>query len=200
MILYLTIIICAFNLIAFLNGNFSGMGLANSYINSAIALACAVVTDAIVAICVRFIPEEKINPFAPMFLCGNREKKFYKAIRVRSWKDYIPETGKYLCHFAKDEVADPTNNTYILRFLRETCYASMMHLISIFAGFIVIVFLPISMTITLPIMSVNAVLQFLPICVQRYNRPRLIMLYKRNEKLYGDKDDKEICPDAVSNG
>lgn len=199
MILYLSIIVVAFNLIAFLNGNFSEVGLGSSYLYSAIALVCVVAADAIIALIVRFIPEEKIDPFAPIFSCGNKEKKFYKFIRVRLWKDYIPETGKYLCHFAKDEVADPTNNTYILRFLRETCYASLMHFISFWAGFIVMMFLPIPMSITLPIMSVNAVLQFLPICVQRYNRPRLIMLYKRNEKLYGDKDDKEICSDAVSN-
>ena len=200
MILYPVIIVCAFNLIAFLNGYFSDLGLGTSYVYSAIALVCAVATDAVIALLVRRIPEEKINPFSPIFLCGNREKKFYKAIHVRSWKDYIPETGKYLCHFAKDEIADPTNNTYIIRFLRETCYASIMHIISIFAGFIVMIFLPITMTITLPVMLVNAVLQFLPVCVQRYNRPRLIMLYKRNEKLYGDKSDKEICPNAVSNG
>ena len=198
MILYLIIILLGVNLTAIFNAINPAIGWGTAYLYAFLAFLAILALDAVVAIVVRWCPEKKINPFAPIFICGNREKKFYKFLRVRVWKDYIPESGKYLCNFAKDEIADPTNNTYILKFLRETCYASIMHIISLFLGFVLVFVLPMPISITLPIISVNAFLQFLPICVQRFNRPRLVALYKRNQKLYGDNDGKKVC--QVANG
>lgn len=168
-------------MIFLLNGFFGSMGFAQSIIWCSVSLVAVVAIDAAIAILTRLVPEKKINPFHKIFIPSDREREFYKKIGVRKWKDAIPETGKYLCNFAKDKVDDPNNNEYLIKFLRETCYAGVMHIISVFAGFFIL-FLPYRLTIALPIACVNALLQLPPFLVQRFNRPRLIFLYKFNQK------------------
>lgn len=147
-----------------------------------LTLLIVVAIDAIIAAIVHAVPEKRINPFAKCFQTGKKERRFYEKLGVRKWKDIIPESGKYLCHFSKTNVEQPNNNQYVLKFLRETCYAEVMHLISIFLGFIPLAFMPLKLTVVLPIAMVNAFLQLLPVIVQRYNRVRLIALYNFNKR------------------
>ena len=153
-----------------------------------------VAIDAIIAAIVHAIPEKHIHPLKKVYKIGKRERKFYEKLGVRNWKDIIPESGKYLCNFAKDKIYEPNNNVYVLKFLRETCYAGIMHLISIFLGFVPLAFLPYRLTIVLPICIINAFLQLLPVIVQRYNRIRLITLYNFNlKKESQNESNKKIC-------
>ena len=147
-----------------------------------LAFLIVFVIDAVVAAIVHAIPENKINPFSRCYKTGKKERKFYEKLGVKKWKDIIPESGKYLCHFAKDKVYEPNNNEYVLKFLRETCYAGIMHIVSIFLGFVPLIFLPEKLNIVLAICLVNAFLQLLPVIVQRYNRDRLYKLYSFNKK------------------
>ncbi len=149
---------------------------------SGLTLFAVVAIDAIVAAVVHAVPERKINPFAKCFQASQKERSFWEKLGVRKWKDIIPESGKYLCHFSKTNVEQPNNNEYVLKFLRETCYAEVMHIISIFLGFIPLAFMPIKLTVVLPVCFINAVLQTLPVIVQRYNRIRLIALYNFNKR------------------
>lgn len=180
MILYLTIIVVAFNAIALTCGIFGVGSIGLAYVQTSIALGAVVAVDIVVALAVRLIPEERLNPFARTFIAGKAERQFYSLIKVRRWKDYIPETGKYLVHFAKDKIAEPHNNEYIIKFLRETCYASLMHVFSFAIPFAFMPFLPIPLPISLAVTGVNAFLQMLPVFVQRSNRPRLVSLYNYN--------------------
>lgn len=147
-----------------------------------ITLLIVIAIDSIIAAIVHAVPEKKINPFKKYYKTSKKERVFYEKLGVRKWKDLIPESGKYLCHFSKTNVEKPTNNEYVLKFLKETCYAEIMHLISIFLGFIPIVFMPLKLSVVLPIALVNAFLQTLPVIVQRYNRVRLISLYNFNQR------------------
>ena len=149
---------------------------------SGLTLLLVVVIDAIIAAIVHAVPERKIDPFKKYYQTSKKERAFYEKLGVRKWKDIIPESGKYLCHFSKTNVEQPNNNEYVLKFLRETCYAEVMHLISIFLGCIPIAFMPLKLSVVLPIALVNAVLQTLPVIVQRYNRIRLISLYNFNKR------------------
>jgi len=185
MILYLTIIVVAFNTIALTCGVFGVGGVGLAYLQASIALGAVVITDIVVALAVRLIPEEKLNPFSRIFIAGKRERQFYSLIRVRRWKDYIPETGKYLVHFAKDKIAEPHNNEYIIKFLRETCYAGLMHIFSFAIPFIFMPFMPIPYAVSFSVAGVNAFLQILPVFVQRSNRPRLVSLYNYNQRFKG---------------
>lgn len=161
-----------------------------------------VAIDAIIAAIVHAIPDKCLHPFKNFYRIGKKERRFYEKIGVRSWKDIIPESGKYLCHFAKDKIEKPRDNEYILKFLNETCYAEIMHWISIPLAFIPIFFIPYSLTIFLPVAIVNAFLQILPVFVQRYNRVRLITLYNfnnRNKRKEKDEQSEEVCADACTN-
>jgi len=182
MILYLVMIAVATNADALLNAFFGPVSTGTAYLHMGIVLGCLVASDALIAILVRCIPESAINPFLPVFRAGKFERKLQNFLQVRRWKDYIPESGKYLCNFAKDKIAEPDNNDYILKFLRETCYAEMMHIVSLFLPFFFVPFLPVSLTLWLPLVCVNALLQLMPVMVQRYNRPRLVTLYRFNER------------------
>ncbi len=181
MILYAVIIISSIALTGCLNGAF-GIGWEGSFAWVGIAVAIMVVIDAVTAIIVHAVPERKIDPFAEIFMVSQRERRFYEKLGVKTWKDVIPESGKYLCHFAKDKIAEPNNNLYVLKFLRETCYAEIMHVISFVLSFVPLIFMPYRLQIVLPIVLTNALLQVLPVIVQRYNRNRLVKLYRYNER------------------
>ena len=101
---------------------------------SGLTLLIVVVIDAVIAAIVHAIPEKNINPFKKYYQTSKKERVFYENLGVRKWKDIIPESGKYLCHFSKSSVEQPNNNEYVLKFLRETCYAEVMHITSIFLG------------------------------------------------------------------
>ena len=182
MILYMTIISISLIVIILLNALLSNLTFWCVFGATMLALVCVFVIDAIVAAIVHAIPEHKINPFKKCYTINKTEKKLYEKLGVKKWKDIIPESGKYLCHFAKDKVYEPTNNEYVLKFLRETCYAGIMHILSIFLGFIPLVVLPQKLNIVLPVCAINAFLQLLPVIVQRYNRDRLYKLYTFNNK------------------
>ena len=182
MILYLTIIFVASCTVALFNALFASMGAGIAVLHTALNVVLMVAIDAIVALIVHSVPEEKIDPFKKIFVASNKERKFYEKLGVRVWKDIIPESGKALAGFDKRQVEKPNDNTYILKFLRETCYAGIMHVISIFACFVVFAFMPYKLSIVLPVVLTNVLLQLLPVIVQRYNRIRLISLYYFNKR------------------
>ena len=65
-------------------------------------------------------------------------------------------------------------------FLRETCYAEIMHEYSAPLAFLILFAAPgaLKWTIALPVAVVNFILQTFPIAVQRYNRNRLTKIYR----------------------
>ena len=182
MILYLTLIGLSFSVIVLLNSLLSDLTFWYVFKISGLTLILVVAIDAIIAAIVHAVPEKKIDPFKKYYQTSKKERAFYEKLGVRKWKDIIPESGQYLCHFSKTNIEQPNNNEYVLKFLRETCYAEVMHIISIFLGFLPLAFMPLKLTVVLPVCAVNAFLQILPVIVQRYNRVRLISLYNFNKR------------------
>ncbi len=139
--------------------------------------------DAVVAIIVRILPKKLVNPFNKIYTVHKWETKLYLKLGVRKWKDLIPETGKMLVGFDKHKLANLSDNEYLFIFMRETVYAEIMHFISaILSFFVVFINLKLWLIVGLPTAIVNFILQILPVIVQRYNRPKLMLAYKRNEK------------------
>ena len=180
MILYLIIILVSQATIVLFNLLYGSLGFWQIYWHTLFNIGIVFVIDAIIAFLVRLIPEQKINPFSKFFLISDKQKRLYKFFGVRKWKDKIPESGKYLCNFAKDKISEPNNNLYVKKFLIETCYAEIMHIICVFVTYLPILFMPYKLSIVLPVAFVNSFLQLLPVIVQRYNRIRLIRLYNYN--------------------
>ena len=187
--LYISIIFI-FSLISVLLGVFIGVpfvGVTESrvFAITIISLLVLVVIDSVCALFVRYcLPKKVFNPFLKGYRVGKFERKFYERIGVRKWKDRIPEAGQLFANFAKTEIADMTNNEYVYKFMSETIYAEIMHWLSaIFSFLIVFIDLSLALTVALPLIVGNMILNILPVIVQRYNRPKLMVLYQRNERM-----------------
>lgn len=167
-----------------------GVPIGKAFLAAFSTAAAAFLVDAVCALATRWlIPEKKMNPFARVWKVHHFERRFYVKLGIRRWKDKIPETGGLLVSFSKREVANRRDNEYLLKFLKETCYAELMHTVSIPFGFLVLLFVFAWDSIPhfigyfgLPVAIVNALLQLLPIFVQRYVRPFLAAAYQHNLK------------------
>lgn len=142
----------------------------------------AFLVDLLVSAIVMVLPREIFNPQNKLFKVFKWEKRFYEKIGIKKWKDYLPiGAGPIGIGFKKNKVQEPNNPEYVYRFLEESCIAELMHAISPFACFLLLIIAPpyTWASIVLPICIVNLVLQLLPFFAQRYNRPKLMVLYRR---------------------
>lgn len=133
--------------------------------------AAVIALDGLGAFLLRRLPERW---FAEPWTIGKRERRFYKAIGIRKWKDHIPELGGFT-GFHKDHVE--RNSEFLARFLLESRYGILIHLENIFGGLLLFLFLPLSYAI--PIAAINALLSLLPLMVLRYNLHTLQYLYQK---------------------
>ncbi len=192
MTLYLIIIGvgCALTLITnliicFASQSFS---LAFAILSVPAELAALLLIDAIAALFTRYgIKESFFTNENKLFKIEKSNSFFYNLIRIRSWKDKVPETGKQLAGFSKKHVADKNDPKYVLKFISETCYAEFMHFLSAPLSYLTVIpfalFFPVcSVYVPLFMGSVNFVLQIMPALVQRYNRPKLVALYRRKTR------------------
>ena len=149
-----------------------------------IAILICGVSSTLITITTRIVPEKWFNPFRRVYKISPREKNIYLKLKIKKWKDVIPELGK-LGGFAKNKCKEPNNPQYIFKFLTETCIAETLHLLSAISGILVLIILPkqFFFTMSLPIFLLNALLHIMPMLVQRYIRPKLLKIYNRLEKL-----------------
>ena len=187
--LYITIIFIG-TVISTLLGIFVGVpnvGVSESrvFAITIISLLVLVVIDAVCALFVRYcLPKKVFNPFLKIYKVGKNERKFYEKIGIRKWKDRIPEAGQLFANFGKSEIAETNNNEYVYKFMSETIYAEIMHWLSaLFSFLIIFIDLRLALTVGLPLVVGNMILNLMPVLVQRYNRPKLMVLYQRNERM-----------------
>ena len=149
------------------------------------------IIDALVAIIIRRMPEKIFTPNKKLFQVKDKEIKFYMFLKVNKWKKYIPELGGFT-NFHKNKVEDPFNKEYINRYILEVCYGISIHLYSIPLSFLALLFdykiyiegyTNLWLTIILPIVLVNTILNLLPTFILRFNLPRLIRINKNNDDL-----------------
>ncbi|MDY4518029.1 MAG: hypothetical protein SPE01_05320 [Candidatus Spyradocola sp.] len=129
----------------------------------------------------RLLPARWYDHKNAFFRTREWELKFYDALHIRAWKDYLPELGG-IVGFAKDRLPESVNERYLDRFLWETCYTEAAHWICMFAGYSYLGLLPLLETpqrylgLFLGICTFNFFAHLPFIFIQRYNRPRLEML------------------------
>lgn len=191
MILYGVIILVAMITVSVLNIFFNPMGLPwyHFVIATVIFTLSLFILDAIIAIVTRKMPEKHFDCNKKFFTASKRELAIYQKLGVKKWKDHIPELGGFTS-FHKNHIADPKNNEYISRFLLEASYGVMIHFLSIFIPFIIAfidwrMFIGQSnlwLTIAIPCAAVNALLNFMPVCVLKFNIPKLKAVYKLNAR------------------
>ena len=139
--------------------------------------------DASIAIIVSKIPDKFFNYNSWLYKVTNFEQKFYKKIKVKSWKNKVWELGG-LGGFSKKNLAKPNSPEYYKKFIIESSKGVLTHRLSYFVGFLAMLFFNniCAFTIAVPVATVNLILNALPTIVLRYNTPKLVFAFNKLEK------------------
>lgn len=130
--------------------------------------------DALLAWLIRKLPEKWFDSNNKHFDERKGERKFYEALGIKKWKDKIPELGGFT-DFHKDKIYEPNSIEFYERFILESNYGSVLHIISAFIGYLIIFMAPLKtcLLMAIPMATVNFVLCILPYFVLRYNVGKL---------------------------
>ncbi len=139
--------------------------------------------DGGIAILINKMPDGWFGVNNPLYHVSEWERKLYKKLRVKFWKDKVWELGG-LGGFSKKNLTDPSNPSYIEKFIIECNKGVLTHRLSYPIGFLAMLTLPgvCALTIALPVAIVNLYLNILPTLALRYNTPKLILILNRLRK------------------
>ena len=163
--------------------NFIGYTAAYAILMPPLSTIAVIAVDGIAAFIIRRLPEKWFSIDSSFSSVSKKECEIYTKLGVRKWREKVPELGLFT-GFHKNRVADPGSNEYIKRFILEANYGAVIHFISVPLGFLIIFLCPLGHAIYfgIPVAIVNAVLNLLPAMALRYNVPKLLSLYRRNER------------------
>ena len=180
MILYLLIIFGCSLVIAATVALWSGQNFLLLFGLVAIGVVFEIAVDGLVATIARLMPAKCADHTKKVYQVSAKEKKFYEKLKIRIWKDKIPEIGHFT-GFRKNKLVDPQSVEYVDRFLLESCYGELGHFFSLFLGFTVLLLYPLSdvwFALAIPVAIVNFFLNLPSILVLRYNSYKLVILKK----------------------
>lgn len=180
--LYFTVIGIAMLVIAMVNMIFATATWYYIVILVIICTALQFALDGIIAVVINKMPDKLFHVNNPLYNVSDREKLFYKKIKVRNWKDRVWELGG-LGGFSKKSLENPNDAEYIEKFIIECNKGVLTHRLSYPVGFLPMLFINnvCAFSIALPIATVNLFLNILPTLVLRYNTPKLKLMLKRTK-------------------
>ena len=146
----------------------------------ALGVVFEIALDGLIATIARLLPAKCADHTKRVYHVSIEEKKFYEKLKIRMWKDKIPEIGHFT-GFRKNKLADPQSIEYVDRFLLESCYGEIGHFFSLFFGFAVLLLYPLSdvwFALAIPVAIVNFFLNLPSLLVLRYNSYKLVVLKK----------------------
>ncbi len=178
--LYLSVISVAMVIVSAINIIFNTATWYNVIIAVVLCTAAQFALDGIIASIINKMPDKLFAVNNPLYTVSETEKKLYKKLKVRSWKDKVWELGG-LGGFSKKNLANPNNPEYIEKFIIECNKGVLTHRLSYPIGFLPMLFIPnvCALTIALPVAVVNLFLNILPTLALRYNTPKLRAMLKR---------------------
>jgi glycosyl-4,4'-diaponeurosporenoate acyltransferase len=182
--IYVVLIVLAVTLISAVVSPIAGITFFKVWGLTWIAVAALVLIDAIVATTARLLPAAFADHEKKIFTVSAKEKKFYEKIKIRKWKDKVPEIGHFT-GFRKNKLEDPQSVAYVDRFLLESCYGEIGHFFSCIFGFFILLLFPISkiwLAVAIPAANVNVFLNVPSLFILRYNSYKLKVLRKANLK------------------
>jgi hypothetical protein len=150
---------------------------------TALGVVAIIAEDALSALLIRRLtPKSLYKPNRRFFNVSTRERNFYARLRIKKWKDYVPELGVFT-GFSKSEIKNSNDPEYLERFIIESNYGVVIHIANALLGF-VIAFIPLcsAPSIWIPIYAVNFILCILPVAILRYTSHTLLKLYNRSQK------------------
>ncbi|MEE0967779.1 MAG: hypothetical protein U0M06_00190 [Clostridia bacterium] len=178
--LYLSIIGVAMFIISAINIVFNEASWYNVIAAVVLCTAAQFALDGLIAIIINKMPDSYFGVDNPLYNVSETEKKLYKKIKVRNWKDKVWELGG-LGGFSKKNLVSPNSPEYIEKFIIECNKGVLTHRLSYPIGFLPMLFIPniYAFSIALPVATVNLFLNILPTLVLRYNTPKLHAILKR---------------------
>ena len=174
-----TLLIIGFNLL--LSLPLSSQDIASTCFSTLIGVIAVIAIDAVSALVIRRLtPKQWYMPERRIFKVSKREHRFYQAIKIKKWKDSVPELGIFT-GFSKSRLESQSDLEYLKRFIIESNWGIIIHIANALLGFL-IAFIPFcsSVTVFLPICAVNLILSLLPVAILRYTEYTLLPLYKRS--------------------
>ena len=184
MILYLIIIIIAVLVIAALVSFIAATAFFPVLGWTALATAVVMAIDGLTATLCQFLPEKCADYKKKLFTVSAKEKKFYEKLKIRKWKDKVPEIAGFT-GFHKNKLADPKSVEYVERFLLETCYGELVHIISCFASYLILLLFPLYdlwLAVAIPVATVSLLMNLPSLFILRYNSYKLRILRDSNLK------------------
>lgn len=199
MILYGSIIFVCVCLLTGVNAVFAAprFGVSFWFILGAVLInvVAVIAVDGLFAFLIRRLPEKWFGHERRFFQVSAKEKKFYEKLKIRKWKDKVPELGQFT-NFHKNKVAEPRNNVYLERYMLEAAYGEVIHLADCFLGFVIIFFYPLKywLCFGFPVAVINLIMNILPYFILRYNFYKMKVLYRSNERKQRRAAEKETLP------
>lgn len=150
-------------------------------------IAGCIALDGISAFLIRRLPEKWFRFNVDFHKVSKKECKFYEKLGIKIWKDHILELGMFTA-FSKKHVADPESPEYIERFILESNYGALIHIVGVFLGFLLLALYPKNLLwrMSFPAALINAFMNIFPFMILRYNLPRLhrmhTILIKKQQK------------------
>jgi hypothetical protein len=182
--LYLLIIFACILVISAIVTLISGLNFLYVLGFTTLAVVLVILVDALVATASRLLPAKCANHEKKIYTVSAKEKKFYEKLKIRKWKDKVPEIGHFT-GFRKNKIADPKSVEYLDRFLLEACYGELGHFLSLFLGFTILLFFPLTgiwFAVAIPVAIINVLLNLPSLFILRYNSYKLEILRKSNLK------------------
>ncbi len=176
--LYFVIIYVSAILLSALVSLFCGETYLTAFCFTALAVLIVVAVDGVVAGGARLLPKKFANHEKQIFRVSAKEKQFYEKLKIRKWKDKVPEIG-HLTGFRKNKIADPKSVEYLDRFLLEICYGQIGHFFSCVLGFCILFFFQLYrfwIPVSLPVAVINVFLNLPSLIILRYNSYKLRIL------------------------
>ncbi len=181
--LYLSIIGIAMLLIGTINVALGISSVTYAVISVILCTALQFALDGLIAIVINKLPDRIFGVDNPAYRVFEWEKRLYKKLRVRKWKDRVWELGG-LGGFSKKRLAKPDDPAYIEKFIIECNKGVLTHRLSYPVGFLPMLMFPnvCALSIAFPVAAVNLFLNILPTLALRYNTPKLKAILERTRR------------------
>ena len=180
LISFANVLIIAGNLLATFPFTLEKVG--ESVVSSVFGTVAVIAVDGITAFLIRRLPQRYFSAEHCLPKIPKWEKTFYRKIKIKAWKDKVPELGGFT-GFHKDKVQSYTDREYLARFILESNYGIVIHIVNGLCGFVILWF-PIcgNFSVGLPVAMVNLLLSLMPAAILRYHLPALTHLYRKSQK------------------
>lgn len=138
------------------------------------------------------LPRHWFDPSCFAFRMHDWEKNgsFYRKIRIRQWKDKLPDASKVASDMYRKEISSAPSEEHLQRLIEESCVAELIHKLLILFSLGVIRIWKGKNGWICWLLCLLGNLPF--IFIQRFNRPRLQALLSRIQE-----KSKEKAPEGV---